>query len=366
MLKSALVCLIAASLPFLGSCGSKGDEPRKPGNGNPGIVNPTPDPDPEPDPEPPTGKIIVAYVTCWSSVLPNPRYMTHINYAFGHVTDNFKGVRIDNDQRLRQIANLKKNNPDLKVLLSVGGWGSGRFSEMAADAENRSSFAKDCKRVIDQYNLDGIDIDWEFPGNDASGLISCSPNDTKNYTLLMQDIREAIGPDHLLTLATVVSGDYIDLADIMPYVDFVNIMAYDMENAPKHNAGLYRSKHTGWICGDEGVKRHLKKGVPADKLVLGMPFYGHGKSPYAQTVDYKDIHVLSGCTERWDDVAKSPYMENANGELVLSYDNARSLSIKCDYIIENGLKGAMYWDYAGDDANSTLRSAVAKKLIGLK
>ena len=78
-------------------------------------------------------RVVVAYVTSWSRVIPDPFCMTHINYAFGHVNDTFDGVRVDNPERLRQMVALKKTNPDLKVMLSVGGWRSGRFSEMAME-----------------------------------------------------------------------------------------------------------------------------------------------------------------------------------------------------------------------------------------
>lgn len=139
------------------------------------------------------GKVVVAYVTSWSHVIPDPKYMTHINYAFGHVDETFDGVGIANEGRLRQMVELKKQKPDLNVLLSIGGWGSGRFSEMAANEKYRKAFAKDCRRVVKEYGLDGIDIDWEYPTSNAAG-ISSSPDDTKNFTLLMRDIRKAIGP----------------------------------------------------------------------------------------------------------------------------------------------------------------------------
>ena len=115
-------------------------------------------------------KVIVAYVTSWSRVMPDAQYMTHINYAFGHVTKSFDGVRIDNEKRLRSITALKRDNPHLKVMLSVGGWGSGNFSEMAADKHLRRSFAKDCRRVMEEFNLDGIYIDWEYPTSRAAGI----------------------------------------------------------------------------------------------------------------------------------------------------------------------------------------------------
>ena len=139
-----------------------------------------------------TGRVIVAYVTSWSDVTPDPHSMTHINYAFGHVNNTFDGVRIDNPDRLRAISGLKQQNPKLKVLLSVGGWGSGRFSEMAATDSTRRAFAADCRAKVKEYGLDGIDIDWEYPTSDAAG-ISSSPDDTRNYTLLMRELRRALG-----------------------------------------------------------------------------------------------------------------------------------------------------------------------------
>lgn len=222
-----------------------------------------------------SSKVIVAYVTSWSNIVPEPQYMTHINYAFGHVNESFDGVRIDNEERLKQIVDLKKQNPELKVLLSVGGWGSGRFSEMAANDEYRRAFAKDCDRVVKEFDLDGIDIDWEYPTSSMAN-ISASPDDTENFTLLMKDIRAAIGDQKELTLATVASAKYIDFKAILPFINFVNIMAYDMASAPKHHSALYRSANSGGITSDEAVTAHLKAGVPPSMLVMGMPFYGRG------------------------------------------------------------------------------------------
>ncbi|MDE6225745.1 MAG: glycosyl hydrolase family 18, partial [Muribaculaceae bacterium] len=175
----------------------------------------------------PDSKVIVAYVTSWSQVIPDPTTVTHINYAFGGVKDSFDGVNISNPERLRTIANLKKNNPDLKVLLSVGGWGAGNFSEMAADPKLRRKFADDCLRIVKEYNLDGIDIDWEYPGSSAA-KISSSPDDRANFTLLMRDLCETLGNNRLLTIATSAGAEHIAYTDLIPYLDFVNIMTYDM------------------------------------------------------------------------------------------------------------------------------------------
>ena len=223
-------------------------------------------------------KVVVAYVTSWTDVMPDPALVTHINYAFGHVNDTFNGVRVDNEDRLRAIVALKKQKPSLQV------WGSGRFSEMADDEANRLAFAADCARVVDEFGLDGIDIDWEYPTQNSAG-ISSSPRDTENFTLLMRDLRQALGPDKELTLATVCSAKYMDFKAFLPYVDFVNIMAYDMGGQDGHHASLYPSEHSGSMTSHEAVQAHIRAGVPPSKLVMGMPFYGKGKEGYREYAD---------------------------------------------------------------------------------
>ena len=309
-------------------------------------------------------KVVVAYVTSWSEVMPDPQYMTHINYAFGHVNESFNGVKIDNEERLRQIVDLRKQKPELKVLLSIGGWGSGRFSEMAANDEYRRAFAADCDRVVKEFALDGIDIDWEYPTSSMAN-ISSSPDDTENFTLLMQDIRAAIGNEKELTLATVASARYIDFKAILPSVDFVNIMAYDMASAPKHHSALYPSGHSGDITSDGAVTAHLKAGVPPSKLVMGMPFYGRGGDGYPSFQDYNKVgNTDTQYTEKWDEVAQMPYLADKNDTLVFGFENPRSLAIKCQYILDKDLLGGMYWDYSGDNEQGDLRRTVAENLLG--
>lgn len=306
-------------------------------------------------------RVIVAYVTSWSDVIPDPAYITHINYAFGHVTDSFDGVRIDNEDRLRNIVALKEHHPHLQVMLSIGGWGSGRFSEMAADETARKLFALDCQRVIKEFGLDGVDIDWEYPSSSAGG-ISSMPEDTQNYTLLMSDIRAAIGKDMLLTLASVSTAEYIDFKAIDSFVDFVNIMAYDMAMPPNHHAPLYRSDLADHITVEESVNYHLAAGIPAHKLVLGMPFYGKGDRSVIGPMDFKDLENQTTFQAKWDDKAKVPYLVDENGEFVCTFENQKSIAIKCDFIKERELLGGMYWEYSGDNEEGTLRKTVYEGL----
>lgn len=301
--------------------------------------------------------VIVGYVTSWGDRMPDPSLVTHYNYAFGHVTDRFDSVRIDNPERLRSIVALKDSNPELKVMVSVGGWGSGRFSEMAADEQNRKSFASNCRKAIDEYRLDGIDIDWEYPTSNYAG-ISSSPDDRENFTLLMRDLREAIGPDFLLTFADYADTTFVNYRDVMPYVDFVNLMTYDIANPPYHHSALYRSEITGKLCVSEAVEHHLEAGVPLSQLVMGMPFYGRGSKDYKGEQSFGKLCIDGAHEERWDTTSLVPYLVDKEGSMVLAYENARSIAHKCEYILSKGLRGAMYWDADDDDDVFTLSRTI--------
>ena len=303
--------------------------------------------------------VVVAYVTSWTNVMPDPTVMTHLNYAFGHVNEQFNGVRIDNEQRLRDLVSLKKQQPKLLVMLSIGGWGSGRFSEMAASEENRKAFAADCRRVCKEFGLDGIDIDWEYPTQTSAG-ISASPNDTENFTLLMRDLRGALGKKLLLTFASIGTAQFVDYKSCVQYLDFVNVMAYDMGGAPKHHAALYRSKHVLWNCASECVVAHRKAGVPDSKIVLGMPFYGRGKS--GVYMKYRDLGKQT-LKRKWDNIAKAPYLADEKGELAIGYEDPHSIATKCAYIKEQSLRGAMYWEYADDNEQGDLQRAVWQGIL---
>lgn len=301
-------------------------------------------------------KIVVAYVTSWSKTIPDPTIMTHINYAFGHVNNTFDGVRIDNETRLKNIIALKDKNNQLKIMLSVGGWGSGRFSEMATSEKNRHSFAQSCRQTVDRLGLDGIDIDWEYP-TQSSANISSSPDDTRNFTLLIKDLRQALGKNYLLTCATVASAQYINLRECIDDLDFVNMMSYDMASAPKHHSALYPSDISGWMTTSAAVDAHLKAGVPPEKLVMGMPLYGRGTKGYNDQPD-----TLINVRERWHAQSMVPYYVNGQNEFVLGYENERSIAIKCQYIIDHRLKGGMYWEY-GNEHQQKLRDVICNILM---
>ena len=323
----------------------------------------TPETPVDPVPAPTGGPIIVGYATYWDTRMPDPTLLTHINYAFALIKNDFESLDIKKPARLAQIVGLKNQNPDLKVVLSVGGWGAGNFSEMAADANHRKKFAENCVAAVKQYGLDGIDIDWEYPSSSSAG-ISSSPQDISNFTLLMKDLRAALGNDKLLTIASYAGVKYYDFKNVAQYLDFVNIMTYDMGRPPYHHSALYSSSKTKNSC-VESVEKHYQAGVPYEKLVLGVPFYG--KPAQGESVDYVDLvsSYIGTYTERWDDVSKVPYLVDASGTMVICHDNAKSLGLKADFIKSKGLLGAMYWNIEADDNDWTLSKALASSLLGV-
>lgn len=325
------------------------------------------------------GRVAVAYVTYWGTAIPDARVLTHINYAFAELyVENgvYKGFKLQGkEERFRQIVSLKNQYPDLKILISFihtvdnpDNSQGGGFSALSKSDEYRKAFAQDCLDFINRWGIDGVDIDWEFPGLSWSGH-ACDPAvDTDNYTLLMKQLRETLGSNHLLTYAGYVkdrqvtsSGGsrYIDVAAVAPYIDWVNIMTYNMDTAPHHHSAL-KDATAYWDC-ERAVNAYLSKGVPANKLVLGIPFYGsHSYSEKPTSLNYNTIIKLDRNIykiDNWDNAASVPFVTK-NGVYFCGYDNERSISIKGAWILGRGMKGLMYWSYDGDDAAGTLRKAV--------
>lgn len=304
---------------------------------------------------------LIAYVTSWNSEIPDPSYLTCINYAFGHVNETFDGVRIDNPEKLQAIVALKEQNPELKVVLSIGGWGSGRFSEMVTDPHLRRCFAKDCRRVVDEFDLDGIDIDWEYPGSSVAG-ISSAPTDRRNYTRLMRDIRKAIGRDRILSHATEASCKFIDYKAVNRYVDYTNVMTYDMGDEHTHNSPLFKSALVHDYSADECMQMYVRAGVPRNKLVMGLAFYGRGRKDFRKLWDKETLTAPEGYSSQWDAEAGVPYITDDRGEFVFGYENTTSLRLKAYYIRQQGFLGAMYWSYESDNSKGDFRRTVREEL----
>ena len=309
-----------------------------------------------------TPAIIIADVTYGSTGLPDTTLMTHLSYAFAQITEDFENLEIENPERFAQIAALCAENPRLGLILSVGGPRREGFSEMAGSARHRKAFAKNCRRLMDQYGIDWINFDWEFPGTDKGGH-TCSPDDKENYVKLVRDVRKAIGKDRKISFYSNNGAGFMDFPAMMPYVDYVQASGYNLNYPPLHQSNLYPSEKCGNWCVDMSVKTHIEKGVPPEKIILGLPFYGRYAGPLTNGKSdeyyYRNFHRwFPDLTYHWDNEAKAPYLADKDGNLMVSFDDPRSLALKCRYVRDNGLAGVFYWAFNRDDSDYTLANTV--------
>src|SRR6185503_913630 len=172
---------------------------------------------------------------------------------------------------------------DLRVVAYVVGWETEGFSDAALSAQSRNAFADSVVALLREYSLDGVDIDWEYPGQSVAGIKS-RPEDKQNFTALLQTLRARLGSRYLLTIASADREyfDFTEMDKLHVYLDYINVMTYDFFNAltptTGHHAGLYASPHAAPTDrnADASIKQHLAAGIPPDKLVLGVAFYGRG------------------------------------------------------------------------------------------
>ncbi len=302
---------------------------------------------------------------------------THINYAHGRFTDpktGSGGIYVEKPELLRKVVAQKQNKPSLKVLLMIGGWGAKAdgFSECAKDSVKRADFCRTCKEIIDEFGLDGLDIDWEYPGGGPSTNGMDKKNDAKNFNILLKELRETVGTTKILSYASHSQARYVEWKGAMKYLDYINVMTYDMGDPPYHNSPLYYSKDiTEDYSADQCIDLHVDKGIPLNRLNLGIPFYGHGTSPYDDDVKYNqmakiwtDAKYEGKNIRKWDDVAKVPYLVDTEGKFLLGYDDEESIAIKGKYVLDKKLLGAMVWCYRHDDSNGTLRKALCTAIYG--
>ena len=305
----------------------------------------------------------IAYTWEAEGPLPPADMVTAINYLGGYPNETHNGIDLHNPQRLTKITQLKEENPDLKIILSMGGAGSGGWSEMAGDPELREAFVADCKRVVDEYGLDGVDFDWEFPA---------SPEEEADYINLFKETREILGDDKVVTAAAGFLGNGFDMKEAMKYLDYVNMMTYDMGwQAPYHHTALRRSPLAGVSTVEESIEAFKEKGLDYKDMVLGLAFYGRGDGKnFKDWTDYRDIVdrdlQAEGMEMRWDSIACVPYIVDSEGTLIVGFENPESLKIKCDLIKEKGLRGGMYWRTELDADDQQLTRTVAEELIGKK
>ncbi len=369
---------------------------------------------------------VVGYYTNWSMYrTPNFKPLsidgskiTHINYAFAKqdtsgnilLTDSWADVEYRDDWNTTrdywgnfyQLKQLKEKYPNLKVLISIGGWSlSNNFSAMAADADARANFVRNCIKFCETYDcFDGIDLDWEYPGYADHGGQSV---DKENFTKLLQELHTALkahSPQLLLSIAAPCGPTHyknLELDKIHQYLDWINLMSYDFHGSwdtiTNHNSPLYATEQGDSDFNiNSAVQYYLGEGVPAEKLLVGLPLYGRSFAGAASTSDglyssfsgagsgttseagvrfFSDIknNLLSTYTRYWDSKSQVPYLYNldsssAQYQEFISYDDEQSIAVKGKYIVDNKLGGFMIWELGmdtWDDDNAAL-SAVNQAL----
>ena len=298
-------------------------------------------------------KIALAYVVDAGKRPLDPELYTHLVYAFAEFNDNCDGIVIKRPEKLQALVDLKKQNPDLKVMVCVGGYKREGYSEMTRDKKKRKAFIKDLKHLMDSLKLDGVDLDWEFPTTENGGH-TATPKDDRNYVAFVSELRKTIGKDKWISYYSNNSGLYIDHRKMAPYVSYVHVSGYNLavpkEGEPgRHQSPLYPSRKFGEWSIIRSVEKHIDLGVPQEKILIGIPFYERGKSPFPTYAECRQFdNYTDGLTLKWDDQAKAPYYADREGDLVAGFDDERSIKAKFDFLRANGLAGVFVWNYDGD------------------
>lgn len=317
-------------------------------------------------------KKLIAY--CLTENLPLMREkdieaLDCIHIAFGLMRDG--EVYWEEKHAKADINRIRAVHPDIRVVLSVGGWSADGFSEAAETDKGRKRWAGSVVRLAEEYGFDGIDVDWEYPCSDKAG-IRAIPEDRQNFTLLLEETRDQLSrlsSTKTLSIAAGAQKTYLEQTDmraVSPLLDYVQLMTYDLcgegDYVTGHHAGLF-SYGEGTPNSDEIIRLFVQAGVPYEKLVMGAAFYsrewrgveeaGPGK-PARETGQVYSYHEIVESLKRgeahyrkfWDDDAKAAYLYN--GSSFVTYEDARALQYKAKYVREHGMYGMMYWEYGQD------------------
>jgi len=370
-------------------------------------------------------KKIVGYFSEWRNAnYPISRVdlskVTHINYAFAVIDPDTYALTGYESWILNEVVTAA-HNQGVKVLMSVGGWyGSRYFTKMTSSKSNMEKFAESCKSLVEQYHVDGIDIDWEYPGREGACNTPDLANDTDNYLTLLEILREKLGTDTLITAAVSITpfeknGSPInDLAPYAKYFDFINVMGYDFagswSSVISHHAALYTPEAGDMLSVSSGVKNWLDRNFPAEKIVVGVPAYGKSwiaasstknglyqsiangspkgdhedsndawtnycgvlESQYSGSWKYKNIRseiLLSSYTSAsgswvrtWDEKVKAPYLFNKDTKQIISYDDPETIEHKAKYVLDNGFAGMMVWELENDTDDFEILTAINNNL----
>ncbi|ELT96742.1 hypothetical protein CAPTEDRAFT_109221, partial [Capitella teleta] len=355
-------------------------------------------------------KKVVCYFTNWSQYRSgewsfkakdiNAHLCTHIIIAFARL--DWQNLDIQplewNDEATYAVfRELKVENPELKVLVAVGGWnvGSWTFSQLTATETSRRIFAENVVQFLNKEGLDGLDVDWEYPVDaqqQFSELLEALHlefhKDPSNALLLSAALSAGVG---------TISSSY-DIPTIAKYLDFANIMAYDLRGAweiPRRTAmhsALYPGDASDTSTVDSAIRYYMDRGMPSHKLILGIPLYGRGwtlTDPQSTSVGSSaDAPSIAGafsreegilfyfeiCTavesdawiEGFDDDQKSPFAYSSESKQWVGYDDQKSAEIKAEYIVDLELGGAMFWELGSADFRNACGDGVFPVITAMK
>lgn len=329
----------------------------------------------------PSNNLVFGYYSTWNFFGYTDKMVETcdvINLCFGYVTTDFK---IDVSSILPVINQvLAVREKGIRVVLSIQGYSSAgtNFSRAASTEEGRITLAQSMLSVVEKFHLDGIDIDWEYPGYNTGTSVAV---DKANYTLLCKQISETLknaNPDYLVTAAIPGGGNgpyRFDLGNVAKYLDYIHIMTYDLQSggSASHHTALYDSSNTISGCSvASSVQTYKNYGVPASKIVIGIAFYGKRTSATslgskasggykALTYDVIQKEYLTRLNDDviygFDDVSKAPYLIDKTNGYFITYDDEVSIGLKCQFAVDNDLGGVMIWEI-GEDKSDNLITAV--------
>ena len=310
--------------------------------------------------------------------------LTHIIYSFLHLDGN--ELSIDKELQsgeIRQLVALKEKYPDLKIIVALGGWGGcASCSDVFSTSIGRDEFVRSAVNLMTDYQLDGLDLDWEYPAIKGFAGHTYKPDDRKNFTALVKSLRKAFSDNFELSFAAGAGLSFlqnsIEWELVMPLVDHVNLMTYDLVTGESeftgHHTPLY-STAMQEASADYAVRYLVARGVDPGKIVIGAAFYARvwanvnavaGSALYQggdfkEFVAYKDLagYFDGEAIRHWDNVAKAAYRYNASTKSFATFDDRQSVALKAQYAIDEGLGGIMFWQLSGDTYQDGLLDTIA-------
>ncbi|KQM78901.1 glycoside hydrolase [Pedobacter sp. Leaf216] len=337
---------------------------------------------------------VIAYYSGQNSVIDSfpIEKLSHLIYSFGHLKGDSLNIRSAKDSALiTSMVALKKRNPDLKVMIAMGGWsGCKDCSEVFSRADGRKTFAKTTKQILDFFHADGIDMDWEYPAVMGFPGHRYTVDDKQNFTLLIKELRKKLGKKAEISFAAGGTQNCIDSCfewdKVMPLVNRVNVMSYDLVSGyattSGHHSPLYGTPQQK-LSGDFAVKALIGLGVPANKIALGAAFYAR---IFENTTDanqglYQQTKFISGTSFKnfkkqfstengykyyWDEQAQAPYYYNPQTKYIATFDDPKSISLKTKYVIDQKLNGIMFWELTDDAYTDGLLDVIDKTIKSSK